>query len=172
MFFCKFCEISKSTFFTEHLWVTASVHHQNDLDKSACTILWSLISAEEMDVFSLLHVDSTRKKNNSNTNIVRWTGFGMAIQLHLSGIFSHAFLTSKEWSETEDSSEAFIFQRKKSIVSLKIVQGVVFSNGSDFSEAVVGRCYVKKGALGNFAKFTGKHLCQRLFIDKVGLQLY
>ena len=97
-----------------------------------------------MDVFSLLHVDSTRKKNNSNTNIARWTGFGMAIQLHLSGIFSHAFLTSKEWSETEDSSEGFIFQRKKSVVSLKIVQGVVFSNGSDFSEAVVGRCYVKK----------------------------
>ena len=25
------------------------------------------------------------------------------------------------------------------------------------------RCSVKKGVLGNFAKFTGKHLCQRLF---------
>ena len=24
VFFCEFCEISKSTFFTEHLWTTAS----------------------------------------------------------------------------------------------------------------------------------------------------
>ena len=31
----------------------------------------------------------------------------------------------------------------------------------------------KKGALGNFAKFTGKHLCHSLFFNKVaGLQLY
>ena len=30
----------------------------------------------------------------------------------------------------------------------------------------------KKGALRNFTKFTGKHLCQRLFFNKVaGLQL-
>ena len=25
MFFCEFCEIAKSTIFTEHLWMTASV---------------------------------------------------------------------------------------------------------------------------------------------------
>ena len=31
------------------------------------------------------------------------------------------------------------------------------------SEAVVWRCFVKKGVLRNFAKFTGKHLCKRLF---------
>ena len=29
------------------------------------------------------------------------------------------------------------------------------------------RCSVKKGVLKNFAKFTGKHLCQRLFLNKV-----
>ena len=29
------------------------------------------------------------------------------------------------------------------------------------------RCYIKKGVLGNFAKFTGKHLCQSLFFNKV-----
>ena len=29
------------------------------------------------------------------------------------------------------------------------------------------RCSVKKGVLGNFAKFTGKHLCQRLVFNKV-----
>ena len=34
-------------------------------------------------------------------------------------------------------------------------------------QAVARRCSVKKGALRNFAKFTGKHLCQRLFFNKV-----
>ena len=29
------------------------------------------------------------------------------------------------------------------------------------------RCSVKSGFLRNFAKFTGKHLCKRLFFDKV-----
>ena len=29
------------------------------------------------------------------------------------------------------------------------------------------RCSVKKGVLKNFAKFTRKHLCQRLFFNKV-----
>ena len=29
------------------------------------------------------------------------------------------------------------------------------------------RCSVRKGFLGNFAKLTGKHLCKRLFFDKV-----
>ena len=43
---------------------------------------------------------------------------------------------------------------------------VVFS-ATVVSEAVVRMCSVKKGVLGNFAKFTGKHLCQRLFFNKV-----
>ena len=29
------------------------------------------------------------------------------------------------------------------------------------------KCSVRKGAFGNFAKFTGKHLCQSLFFNKV-----
>ena len=34
------------------------------------------------------------------------------------------------------------------------------------------RCSVRKGALRNFAKFTGKHLCQSLFFNEVaGLRL-
>ena len=35
-----------------------------------------------------------------------------------------------------------------------------------FSE-VVWRCSLKKGVLRNFAKFTGKHLCQSLFFNKI-----
>ena len=29
MFSCEFCEISKNTFFTEHLWATGSVNKKN-----------------------------------------------------------------------------------------------------------------------------------------------
>ena len=34
-------------------------------------------------------------------------------------------------------------------------------------EAFAQRCSVKKGVLRNFTKFTGKHLCQSLFFNKV-----
>ena len=34
-------------------------------------------------------------------------------------------------------------------------------------EAVAWRCSVRKGVLRNFTKFTGKHLCQSLFFNKV-----
>ena len=37
------------------------------------------------------------------------------------------------------------------------------------------RCFIKKGVLKNFTKFTGKQLCQSLFLNKVAgwcLQLY
>ena len=40
---------------------------------------------------------------------------------------------------------------------------------SSSPEAVVRRCSVKKRVLRNFAKFTGKHLCQGLLFDKVYL---
>ena len=35
------------------------------------------------------------------------------------------------------------------------------------SEVVVQRCSVTKGVLRNFVKFTGKHLCQESFLNKV-----
>ena len=34
-------------------------------------------------------------------------------------------------------------------------------------EVAVQKCSVKKGVFGNFAKFTGIHLCQGLFLNKV-----
>ena len=36
-----------------------------------------------------------------------------------------------------------------------------------FFRSIHRRCYVRKGVLGNFTKFTGKHLCQSLFFNKV-----
>ena len=35
------------------------------------------------------------------------------------------------------------------------------------TEAVVRRCLIKIGILKNFAKFTGKQLCQSLFFNKI-----
>ena len=35
------------------------------------------------------------------------------------------------------------------------------------AEAVAQRCSVKKGVVKNFAKFTGKPLCQSLFFNRV-----
>ena len=36
-----------------------------------------------------------------------------------------------------------------------------------YSEAVARRCSMIKAVLRNFAKFTGKHLCHSLFLNKV-----
>ena len=42
-----------------------------------------------------------------------------------------------------------------------------FAVSSRTQEAVVWRCFVEKGVLRNFAKLTGKYLCQNLFFNKV-----
>ena len=34
------------------------------------------------------------------------------------------------------------------------------------------RCSVRRGVLGNFAKFTGKHLCQNLYFNKVAGNIF
>ena len=46
----------------------------------------------------------------------------------------------------------------------EILQKTAFSA---HKEAVTRRCSVRKGALRNFAKFTGKQPCQSLFFNKV-----
>ena len=56
-----------------------------------------------------------------------------------------------------------------------ILQRVISSPLTIYISSNCQRCSVKKGVLKNFAKFTGKHLCQSLFFIKVaalGLQLY
>ena len=40
-------------------------------------------------------------------------------------------------------------------------------HGSSSSRSSRPEVFCKKGVLGNFAKFTGKHLCQSLFFNKV-----
>ena len=57
----------------------------------------------------------------------------------------------------------------------KVERGIKWNSVSS-SRSSHRRFSVKKGVLRNFAKFTGKHLCQRLFFNKVagldGMQLY
>ena len=42
------------------------------------------------------------------------------------------------------------------------------ANGSALFRSSHQRCSIKTGVLRNFAKFTGKHLCQRLFLNTAG----
>ena len=55
-----------------------------------------------------------------------------------------------------------------------VIMNVQHDNELDeiqYAEAVVRRCSVKKGVLRDFAKFTGKHLSQSLFFNKVAGRL-
>ena len=45
--------------------------------------------------------------------------------------------------------------------------GTIISSQKKVLRSSHRRCFVKKGVYRNFAKFTGKHLCQRLFFNKV-----
>ena len=44
---------------------------------------------------------------------------------------------------------------------------ICFDTVLDISRSSHQRCSMKKGVLRNSTKFTGKHLCQRLFFNKV-----
>ena len=51
----------------------------------------------------------------------------------------------------------------------------IFDVTDKVSEAATGGVLYKKSVLKNFNKFTGKHLCQSVFLNKfagLGLQLY
>ena len=50
---------------------------------------------------------------------------------------------------------------------------ILLKINQQLTEIVVQRCSVKKGVLKNFAKFTGKHLCESLFFNKAaGLRFF
>ena len=53
---------------------------------------------------------------------------------------------------------------------VNIPQLLVQSDGKSFSRSSHQSCPIKKGVLRNFAKFTGKHLCQSLFLNKIAGQ--
>ena len=55
---------------------------------------------------------------------------------------------------------------RTNLVKPRIIWVTVSAKKNVFTEAVAQRCSVKKGVFRNFAKITGKHLCQILFLIK------
>ena len=56
---------------------------------------------------------------------------------------------------------------QKDISGMKWVASIYLYIPSKYYRSSLQRCSIRKGALRNFAKFTGKHLCQSLFFNKV-----
>ena len=52
------------------------------------------------------------------------------------------------------------------IVCCRLATGCMLLTGAN-TRGSEWRCFVKKDVLKNFAKLTGKHLCQSLFCNKV-----
>ena len=60
-----------------------------------------------------------------------------------------------------------LFSASLVVISIEVGYQCVFSDIIDESQKQPPGCSVRKGVLRNFAKFTGKHLCQSLFSNKV-----
>ena len=59
--------------------------------------------------------------------------------------------------------KSFLFRTPN--IPVKLVLGVVITTSRSSHQ----RCSIRKGVLRNFAKFTGKHLCQSLFFNEVAV---
>ena len=59
------------------------------------------------------------------------------------------------------------YRRNLSVVTVQFMQQGLKFHTHGFSKSSHNRCSVKKVVDRNFAKFTGEHLCQRLFFNKV-----
>ena len=73
--------------------------------------------------------------------------------------------TTRFWTVTFDNNNSVKVHNHRSTFSGKVQKSVIFRSGRP-------EVFCEKGVLRNFAKFTGKHLCQCLFFNKVaGLRL-
>ena len=72
------------------------------------------------------------------------------------------------FNKVEISKNTFSYRTPQVAASIEEnIRPIIFFKSSHW------RCSVKKGALRNFANFTGKHLCQKRFFNKVaGLRGY
>ena len=98
-------------------------------------------------------------------------------QYHFQQMFLHSCFLACWYHSNTNRILKETFSRKLLSLELpvvavrKITKGNVFSpNHSDVSLRPGSSCpevFSKKGVLRNFTKFTGKHLCQSLFFNKV-----
>ena len=58
VFSCEFCEISKNSFFTEHIWTTASVTVTRKQFPTICNVIREFITI-------VLYINTLRIANNS-----------------------------------------------------------------------------------------------------------
>ena len=97
------------------------------------------------------------------------------IWIFLMNKFHITFLFLYPLKASENRCFLMIFggYRKKETSGMRWVNPTFFrKTESCLNRSSHQRCSVRKGVLRNFAKFTGKHLCQSLFFNKVaGLRL-
>ena len=73
----------------------------------------------------------------------------------------------------EAISMIFVFEncfyavRTKSLIKAMIIQSHTYIISNDYKKLSHQRCSIIKCVLRKFARFTEKHLCQRLFFNKV-----
>ena len=75
------------------------------------------------------------------------------------------YLNFLEYTTSTGSTEFQKFWSKVAKLSIKVTN--IMINRSSHQ-----RCSMKKGILKNFTKFTGEHLCQSFFFNKVGVLLW
>ena len=129
MFYCEFCEISKNTCFTEHLWTTACEFITETLIFGSSRS-HTLFKVSILKNFAMLEPLSNNKP--SFTEHLRW------LLLNFCG-------------------SKYFFVAEYGIYCWQLYQ---FRSSHQ-------RCSVRKGALRNFAKLTGKHKCQSLYLIKL-----
>ena len=171
LFSCQFCEISKNTFFIEHLWPTASgsFKYPEQLFHDIL-LLYSLYT-----FFYQSRPKRSREKSHSRISRFLSRFFNMKnstlsnslvkrnLHNHHTAAFNVESFLLEVISETQVPQNTNIFclcfRRRYTKAGLKVaVQKQCRSSHQ--------RCSVKKGVLRNFAKFTRRHLCQISFLIK------
>ena len=111
MFSCEFCEISKNTFFTEHLWTTASEQNQtNTLSKN--TYIWDADSLSE---------NSCKDSPNSSEDNIRYT-----LSNKQRNTYSKAFPSLQQtitcfWNQTKKSRSHYCIALRNPIFKYRLI---------------------------------------------------
>ena len=171
MFSCGFCKISKNTFSYRKPPVAACVKNVIGLKGSLHTTIFSKYTGllQLKNIFrifwsyfwNILEINAFQNKNQNlckkRSCFLKMADTDNNKLMGLLKIAGRSLLLSQVCTE----------ERRKQRKWMRIWIRKRDSIGAYYSGSSHQRCSVKKGALRNFAKFTGKHLCQSLFFNKV-----
>ena len=173
------CEIFKNTFFTEHLRTTASAFSFSEAATGG--VLWKKVFLKISKNWPAMRVEVFYEKVvlKDFLNVIRkhlcWILFNKVVDLApiLKNIFQrlllHCTCTTHSYHEVIHFTFTFFliitinFSNVCFWFKLKRLQRIRSSHQS---------CFTTKGVLRNFAKFTGKQLCQNLFSFLTKLQAW